>query len=1320
MAMAPERTGSSGQAASRAAAGGVAKDRPVRRKKRRWLRVLIVVAGALGLLVWASPYILSAGIAAPVVIGLINDQIRGRAELEGISLSWLGPIKLTGLSVADPDGREVLRVDRISMDRGLLGAILSGQNFSQVNLSAPRAVLYLDERGETSLARAFQARRPRAEPARPPEPKGRILLEAGALRVVRPDGRSFEITRIDGQFDLNTLDDVSGVLLLALAGGGQVHNTFSIRGLAAEGKISAAKATGTISSSTPGRLEIGPVGAFALNQDRMGGTAGWDVQLRFEPGKFGGTLAVDVRALQAAGAGPAGIRLIDLGLTGRLDITGEALAGTMTLTGQIGQVQTEFSYRPSEDGRRDRIDLGGIVSAALLGESIWLPEFKLSVDGKLDLAALARAVPALLRLRPGVEIATGQVGFEEVKISGGKDPVAQGKVQLTGLTARRGERAIRWDPVAVDFDVRGRSDQGVKVEKGTFTSDFAGFSATGPLTRLAGTFQADFTRLHQQLAELIDLGSFEIAGKAGGTFGLTRSGDRVDTRLTATADGLRYVAGQRKLNISRAALVHEGYLSVAPGELRSLVVNKGQVQIDGVGDLSGAGRYEFADGTFKADVDLKGLDLARLQDLLGWGADAAKFALAGKVAGKVSLTRDKADRIDLSLNATADSLEYAAGGKRLRIGRAVIGQNGHLNVAGGSVTRLVVTKASADADGAFVLSGSGWLDRPGNTFGADVKLQRGDLAYAGRLASAWGIEGLSDYAGILALTVRAERSSPGGPIVSNGSGEVTDLRAGGDPLGDKQTTFNWSDVRLDPGRKLLSAAAGGLESTLASLRVEDLRCRLGDDISVDARIERLRADLGPCLAAARPLAKWDKAPAFTGRLEWSGTARTAGGTTTFLGTGKIAALGYRTGKAAVDLGQVTVEQEAEVDWRGEAVALRKFQIDSKPLSVRLTGQIRQIATARDLDLTGHYSASWDRLMPLVHAFVPGTVDILALVGKTASEFRIVGAANRPEVRPVFHGVDAGLDVGWASGRAYGLNLGTALFSPALHNGQANLPVTAIRAGKGKVRLGGLIDLQPTQPVLRIPGKVRVLENVEVTAELGRHLLSRINPVFAELDLGRAEGTISLLVEGIELPLGKQLRHEGSGRGHLDLTAMKVVPRGLLKALLGLGGLAGDQAQPVKVSGVDFDIRNGRVNYGNFTMTFADRLELRFHGSVGFDDSLDMAVSVPLRTALLRRVGVPGPIAEYARVLEGAVVDIPIVGTRLKPRLDLSKLDISPLIDRARLLLIQRGVGEIVRPREPAPPPTRPATKPAPKTPEGQLIDFILKRIEDRINPPKRN
>jgi hypothetical protein len=108
----------------------------------------------------------------------------------------------------------------------------------------------------------------------------------------------------------------------------------------------------------------------------------------------------------------------------------------------------------------------------------------------------------------------------------------------------------------------------------------------------------------------------------------------------------------------------------------------------------------------------------------------------------------------------------------------------------------------------------------------------------------------------------------------------------------------------------------------------------------------------------------------------------------------------------------------------------------------------------------------------------------------------------------------------------------------------------------------------------------------------------------------------------------------------------------------------------------------------------------------------------VRTALLKRFGVSGPVAEYARLLEGARVRIPIVGTRLKPRLDLSRVDIRPLIQQAiRAFLAEEAVkraAEILRPKRPTTRPREPATRPVPKSPEEQLLDWIFKRAEEEL------
>jgi hypothetical protein len=84
------------------------------------------------------------------------------------------------------------------------------------------------------------------------------------------------------------------------------------------------------------------------------------------------------------------------------------------------------------------------------------------------------------------------------------------------------------------------------------------------------------------------------------------------------------------------------------------------------------------------------------------------------------------------------------------------------------------------------------------------------------------------------------------------------------------------------------------------------------------------------------------------------------------------------------------------------------------------------------------------------------------------------------------------------------------------------------------------------------------------------------------------------------------------------------------------------------------------------MSFAeDQFDLVFYGSVGFDDSIDLVVSVPVGERVLEKVGVRGSSGlNYAKLLTGLRVDVPLVGTRQNPRLDFSQVNVKSLLDQA--------------------------------------------------------
>ena len=190
------------------------------------------------------------------------------------------------------------------------------------------------------------------------------------------------------------------------------------------------------------------------------------------------------------------------------------------------------------------------------------------------------------------------------------------------------------------------------------------------------------------------------------------------------------------------------------------------------------------------------------------------------------------------------------------------------------------------------------------------------------------------------------------------------------------------------------------------------------------------------------------------------------------------------------------------------------------------------------------------------------------------------------------------------------------------------------------------------------------------------MLSRINPIF--LGMSRVEGTVFLTTEGILLPLGELFKTQASGVGRLDLGKMKVQPDGLLAELLKLGGLPEAEQYAVEVGGLDFAIKDGRIGYQDFTLTFSKEFNLKFYGSVGLDETLDLVVSLPVGAGLLERLGVRGPVSEYARKLTGSRVDIPIVGTRLKPKLDFSRVDAEALISGVIQEEAGQKLGDLLR------------------------------------------
>jgi len=161
-----------------------------------------------------------------------------------------------------------------------------------------------------------------------------------------------------------------------------------------------------------------------------------------------------------------------------------------------------------------------------------------------------------------------------------------------------------------------------------------------------------------------------------------------------------------------------------------------------------------------------------------------------------------------------------------------------------------------------------------------------------------------------------------------------------------------------------------------------------------------------------------------------------------------------------------------------------------------------------------------------------------------------------------------------------------------------------------------------------------------------------------------EGTVSLRVQDVEVPLSGNILKTGKGSGRMDLADLRLMPTGELAKLFRFMNLGQDKPYPITVSGLDFRFKNGALEYDNLTMVFEGLYDVRFRGAVHFDDSVDLIMSLPVMPNLLESLGVKGPVGKFAEVLTGSRIEVPLSGKRWAPHMDLGKVDPTPLVTEA--------------------------------------------------------
>jgi hypothetical protein len=274
--------------------------------------------------------------------------------------------------------------------------------------------------------------------------------------------------------------------------------------------------------------------------------------------------------------------------------------------------------------------------------------------------------------------------------------------------------------------------------------------------------------------------------------------------------------------------------------------------------------------------------------------------------------------------------------------------------------------------------------------------------------------------------------------------------------------------------------------------------------------------------------------------------------------------------------------------------------------------------------------------------------------------------------------------GWTAANVFGLPIGPAQVVADIRDGQARFQPLQLTVGpSGKVSLTPRVILDANPQVLEIASG-QVISNVTISPEVSDRMLKYAAPIVA--GAARTEGSFSFFLNEAKIPL----RQPKQGRldGRLTVHNLAVTPgpmiqniatliqqidalsknsqnigqnltdnlnQGLGNINQGIGSILGAvtpqkpaAAEPIKgitmsEKAIDVTIIDGRVYHKNLEFLIDD-VPVRSNGSVGFDESLNIVIEVPIQQ---KWVGSKPALQS----LVGQAIQIPVTGTFAHPQVD---------------------------------------------------------------------
>jgi hypothetical protein len=1171
-------------------------------KRRNLLVFLLLAAIVVGLLpmIVAKTSLRNAVLTAAVPTDKLHI-VAGSA-----SLGWFSAPSLAQVTVRDAAGDTLFTAESIRIDRTPASLVFNSRDLGIIEILRPAIHVKLRDDGsnvEDALRRAFSDVAADSNQSTPTDSSAPPVEVA--LQVV--EGTVFvEDTTSGGRWRVQTLNlqyDTHGTI----GGLGRGQLSGEIEDVAADGAV-LAKAGQFALASQPAD---GNKYQLKLQADAVSLALATPWLNRLVSGmELGGTLSGEGTAIWTpnATAFPSDLTTSGSLSIDRFDAATPTLAGDRIrlarvdlpwrLAAQPGGMAIEDLQLLSDVGQ---LGVRGTIDSTALANSLSndrqavdvLAGHDVELRGSLDLVRLAAMLPHALRIREGTTINSGSIKLAARSQPDDGGQLLTGSLQSTQLAATASGRVVRWDqPINANFALR-RKKGILRLDTLKCASDFLQIEASGTPQQLHAAAQFDLNRLAEQLGQFIDVRAVTLAG-----------------------------TGAAQLDWQQSA--PDKFTATAAGQLQQLHLALG-------------------DGSEWSEPQL------------------AVHATAAGALDSDTLQPNRVETAQIALQGNGDALAA-------QLTEVVI-----------LTDQMAIWPFQVRATGQL----AHWLTRVRPWFAPDP----------------WHVDGRCE----VTATIRIAGETID---VTSGKFVAADLRANGPGwnINEPQAELT-GDARWNGATGELAANRAQFVTSAVAFLAQDVRYRTPQQNSAPLSVGQVTGMAAFRTDLAR-LATWRAAaqqpPTYRPGGELTGNARfqreadrlsgeiTVNGQNLTLAQWNSAQQGTTPGSTVGSAGYKTIWQEPQLAMRSlvayesasDRVSVDQFQIQSNTLAAAATGHLDKLSTAADIQVNGTLNYDLAQITPLLAPYL-GTG--IQLSGREQAQFVVAGQlgasggtpaqytgaiVNDPyraggstpgsslqesgRLRHWSRRLEGRLEVPWAGANVYGLPISAGRLAAALDDGMIRVEPLNLDVGEGQLTAAPIVRLDP-QPSELTLSRGPLITHVRISTEVSDAMLKYVAPVLAGAT--RSEGQFSLALEGARVPLGEPKRADSAGQ--LTVHSVRVAPGPMAQHWVGLAQQIealvkrrnpGGQTNPSQVTllsirdqQVNFRVADGRVHHQNMEFQVGD-VTLRSQGSVGFDETVALTLSVPVQDDWIAKEPL---LAGF----KGQALQIPIGGTLMRPQMD---------------------------------------------------------------------